>query len=212
MARVISRNPDAIMAAADGDGRWVVRTAERGMVNFFLVDDVLEAKVSDTLAEKFAQVYGFEVEGYPVKEDGFQPKSADFFADGDRLYQEREFGQQKKEKESNLAEQLVALLGADRVAAMFAEAVKAQAPQAETVAVREVASTVAKKAKAEKTRAWVLKDVMKFSEDQIKDLLDEFASDVDSAPMHRSAAAAALVKRANVNPNLDHKLRALTGR
>ena len=211
MPRAITRNVHAVMQAAEQDGREVHRIEGRGLINFFLEDDCLVAKVTDAQAALLANVYGFEVEGYPIKEDAFDAPVQDWFAHGEAQYREKEFGKEK-EKEASLAEQLVALLGPDAMKKILADAMQGKVQGAVAVVEQHQAAKVQEAVKAEKTRPWILKDVIRFKEQEIKDLLDEYASDVDSAPMHRSAAASVLVKRANANPSLDHKLRTLTGR
>ena len=121
MPRAITRNVHAVMQAAESEsGREVHRIEERGLINFFLEDDCLVAKVNDKQAAYLAGIHGFEVEGYPIKEDGYEASVQDWFAHGDALYREKEFGKEK-EKEASLAEQLVALLGPDAMKKILAD-------------------------------------------------------------------------------------------
>lgn len=198
------------MAVAADDARLVVRTPGNQAVNFLIIGDDLIATVTPKQAEYFAQIEGYDVDGYePVKRDRKVVKS--WADEGARLKAEKESGAQRQSESDPVAALLALLGGPEALLKMLAGNVVQNTEQVAALAAREEATRLAAAEEYERTRDWDVRDARKLADEQLFSLMQDHLPHVDTSAMNTIGMAANLASTANSNPELSAELVTLLG-
>lgn len=202
------RIPSQLAVAAE-DARLVVRTPGNTAVNFLIIGDELVATATPKQAEYFAQIEGYEADGYePVR----HPKHAvqSWFAEGERLFEEKKAGAQKQAADPTAA-LIAALGGPEAILRLLAGNVSQNAEEVARMAAREEQERKAAAEEAERSRDWDLRDTRHLADEQLFSLMQEHLPHIDTSSMNIIGMAANLASAANSNATLSGELVTLLG-
>lgn len=200
------------VAVEDAMGRLAVRTPS-GLASFFPVGDGLEARVSPAMADYFAGIEGFQVEGRDaVVRKG--PEVADWNKHGEMLKKQREqieIAQPAAPQQDLLGTLLTLLGGPEAVKALLAGGIQQQAPAIvakvdadEQAAIDEAARVQAERDAAQGYTFFKLQG--KIDDEDVVLLLGEFDPEYNADAAHPKARLSHLAKQANANHVLGGRL------
>lgn len=195
--------PELVATVAESaESRLLVRTPY-GAANFFVVGDSLEARVSEQQAIYLANIEGYEVEGYPVKQPQ-APKVDSWIKEGERLAKAKI----SEEKPADPMQTLLAMLGGpEALMAMLANQAGNIFKAAEVDVETKRAEAAAKIQAQREAQGWTHGKLEAFvDEEQATVLLAEFDRSYTTGDKPLSAVLAHLARIANENHVLSDKL------
>lgn len=209
LKEVICEQYSAVQSAAEGDGRWAIKLPRIGTtVVFHLEGDLLIARVTPEQARILAEMSMFDVEDHERKTDPLPPV-LDFYAEGERLFKERQG--QTRSSESSLTELLKGLGLESALTSALADKLAARAnEEAERLASERFAREQARKAELSGEFGFVRLSE-RLLDDQVAVLMNTFLVDKDPATMPAAARVTAISKAAAKDTNLQAAIRDLIG-